>query len=191
LPDAEINDDRKTEVDNSSSVFRTNEVKHHLRYLATGLLLALTLACNAGTSKSTSNSSNRSGNAKVTTANRVANADVWIDTIAMARENEGKPGEFTDIFTPGDRTIYCVIKLNQAKNETAVKFVWKAIVGEGAQNSYAYNGKDSMTIDYTTTPDTKFVFSHVTYPDDWPRGSYRVEVYINGALDKTIDYTIE
>ena len=124
----------------------------------------------------------------MTNANRAANADVWVDTIEMANDNGGKPGQFTDSFTPGDRTIYCVIKLNQTKNETAVRFVWKAI---DAQNSYAYNGKDSMTIDYTTTPDTKSVFSHVTYAGDWPTGSYRIEVYINGALDKTIDYTIE
>jgi hypothetical protein len=27
-------------------------------------------------------------------------------------------------------------------------------------------------------------------PYDWPKGSYRVEVYINGNLDKTVDYTI-
>ncbi len=35
------------------------------------------------------------------------------------------------------------------------------------------------------------IFAHLTYSKDWPKGDYRVEVYINGALDKTTDYTIE
>jgi len=35
------------------------------------------------------------------------------------------------------------------------------------------------------------VHGHLQLPSDWPKGTYRVEVYINGNLDKTIDYTIE
>jgi hypothetical protein len=35
------------------------------------------------------------------------------------------------------------------------------------------------------------VHGHLTLPYDWPKGTYEVDVYINGALDKTIKYTID
>jgi hypothetical protein len=166
------------------------EVKHPPAWLGVGFLLPLAVACSLRKNNISINSK-PSGSARITNANRPANADVYIDKFFMARDNGGQPGESAGSFAPGDRTVWCVIQLNQPKANTAVKFVWKAIDGEGAQNKYAYNGKDSMTFEYTTLPDIKSVFSHVTYADDWPTGSYRVEVYINGTLDKTIDYTIE
>ena len=51
--------------------------------------------------------------------------------------------------------------------------------------------EEIKTIDYTTKSFENKVHGHLTRPDDWPKGSYRVEAYINGALDKTIDYTVE
>jgi hypothetical protein len=157
-------------------------VKHHQAWLVVGLLLLLVVACNLRRNN-TSNNSNRGGSAKVTTADRPANADVWVDTINMARDNGGQPGEDTSSFTPGDRTIYCVIHLNLAKTGTVVRFVWEAI--EGTQL------KPILTTDYTTKPLENVVTGNATYPGDWPKGSYQVVVYINGALDKTIYYTIE
>jgi hypothetical protein len=161
-------------------------MKHLLSSLSAGLLLVVAIACHPERKKNTSSDSNSGGPAKVTTAPRPANADVWVDKIEMAKNNGGQPGEFTSSFAPDNRTIWCVINLNQPKAGTAVKFVWEA-----PKSSYVYNGKDSMTTDYTTGPDIKSVLGQVTYPSDWPTGSYRVEVYINGALDTTIDYTIE
>jgi hypothetical protein len=158
------------------------EVKHHQAWLAVGLLLVPAVACNFRRNN-TSNNSTRSGFAKVATADRPANADVWVETINMARDNGAQPGESTSSFAPGDRTIYCVIHLNLAKTGTVVRFVWEAI--EGTQL------KPILTNDYTTKALENVVTGNATYPVDWPKGSYQVVVYINGALDKTIYYTIE
>ena len=75
-------------------------------------------------------------------------------------------------------------KLNKAKKGTEIRFVWKAVDVEGEKN------KDIKTTDYTTNSFENKVHGHLQLPYDWPKGSYRVEVYINGNLDKTIDYTI-
>ncbi|HSQ25052.1 MAG TPA: hypothetical protein VLN44_11590, partial [Pyrinomonadaceae bacterium] len=68
---------------------------------------------------------------------------------------------------------------------TKVRFIWQAVDVQGSKN------EEIKTIDYTTNSFENKVRGHLTLPKDWPTGKYRVEVYINDALDKTIDYTIE
>jgi hypothetical protein len=166
-------------------------MKRHSGWLAAGLLVFAVLACNmskngnnnnSNNSNSNSNSNNKNSN---TATNRAANADVYIDKISMAKDKGGEPGDTTTSFEPGDRTIHCVINLNKAKGGTTIKFVWKAIDVSGVQSG------DLTTVDYTTKSFENLVHSHLTRPSDWPTGSYGVDVFINGALDKTIKYTIE
>jgi serine/threonine protein kinase len=112
-------------------------------------------------------------------------ADVRVAKIYMARDDYGVPGVRTSSFSPSDRTIHCIIELNKAKKGTEVRFTWKAMDVVGAFN------EEIKTIYYTTQEFENKVRGHLTFPKDWPTGKYRVEVYINGDLDKTIDYTME
>jgi hypothetical protein len=111
--------------------------------------------------------------------------DVHIERITMAKSDNDKPGEPTTTFKPGDKTIFCILTLNQAKVGTKVRFVWKAVDVEGAEKG------EIVTIDYVTKAFENKVDGHISLPRDWPKGSYKVEVHINGYLDKTIDYTVE
>jgi hypothetical protein len=106
-----------------------------------------------------------------------------VQQIHMAKDNNGSPGEWTTSFEPQDRPIYCVVELNRAQEGTSVRFMWKAVDVAGSENQYL-NERDYTTSDIHAVQ----VFNQ---PYDWPTGTYRVEVYINGTLDKTIDYTIE
>ena len=45
-------------------------------------------------------------------------------------------------------------------------------------------------IDYTTSAGDNVVHGHLTVPRDWPAGKYKCEVYVNGVLDKTIEYWV-
>jgi len=151
-------------------------MKLNSSWLATSILLFAIFACNL----SNNNNNNRA------TVNRPANAEIYVDQIHMAKDDNGKPGDSTTSFGPSDRTVRCVINLNKAKEGTKLRFVWVA------QDVTGYSRNDQIKeIDYTTQPDENLVHGHLTYSKDWPKGDYRVEVYINGALDKTIDYTVE
>jgi hypothetical protein len=114
-----------------------------------------------------------------------ANAEVYVDQIRMAKGDGGTPGETTTSFEPGDATIYCILDLNKAKAGTGVRFIWKAVDADGSTN------KIIGSLDYTTNSLENRVLGHLTRPDDWPKGRYKVEVYINGAPDKTITFTVE
>jgi len=165
-------------------------MRHHPGWLAAGLLLFAVLACNLSKNSNNSNDSNRNANDnKASTnapkTNRPANADVYVDKVYMAKDKGGEPGDETTTFEPGDRTIHCVAELNKAKRGTQVKLVWKAVDVEGEKNG------DIKTIDYTTKSFENKVHGHLTLSYDWPKGKYRVELYINDNLDKTIDYSVE
>lgn len=162
-------------------------MKHHSGWLAAGLLLFAVLACSASKNSNNSNNSNSNSNknSNTQTNTRPANADVYVDKISMAKDDNGKPGETTLTFEPGDHTIHCVADLNKAKAGTQIKFVWKAVDVPGEQN------EEIKAIDYTTKSFEGKVHAHLTLPKDWPKGTYQVDVYLNGALDKTIKYTIE
>lgn len=162
-------------------------MKRHSGWLAAGLLMFAVLACNLsknGNNNSNNSNSNTNKNTNSATTNRPANADVYVDQISMAKDDNGKPGETATSFEPGDRTIHCVAELNKAKKGTEVRFVWKAVDVAGSKN------EEIKTIDYTTRSFENKVRGHLSLPYDWPKGTYQVDVYVNGALDKTIKYTI-
>ncbi|MGZ8843076.1 MAG: hypothetical protein ACXW18_05395 [Pyrinomonadaceae bacterium] len=162
-------------------------MKRYSGLLAAGLMIFVVLACNLSkNSNNSNNSNNKNSNANRATPlpTRRADADVFVNKIYMAKDDGGNPGDETESFSPGDRTIHCVVELNKAKKDTDVRFIWRAVDVGG-------RSEDIKTIDYSTKSFENKVRGHLTLPKDWPAGKYRVEVHINGTLDKTIDYTIE
>lgn len=165
-------------------------MKRHPAWLAAGLLLAVVLACNLSKNSNNRNSNeneNRNNNRASAgpTPNRPANAEVYVDSIDMAKDKDGDPGDKTTTFEPGDRTIHCVITLNKAKGGTKIKFDWYAVDVAELGNS------EIRSIDYTTRSFENKIHAHLTLQRDWPKGTYRVDVYINGNLDKQINFTVE
>jgi len=164
-------------------------MKHHSGWLAAGLLLFVVLACNLS-KNSNNNNGNANKNANENKATNTAqpkrtNADVYVARLYMAKDNNGKPGDETTSFDASDHTVHCISELNKAKKGTEVKYIWKMIDVGGTKD------KEIRTTDYTTNSFENKVHGHLTLPTDWPKGTYGVEVYINGELDKTIEYTIE
>jgi hypothetical protein len=163
-------------------------MKRYSGLLAAGLLIFVVLACNLSrNSNNSNNSNNRNSNANKATPQptRRANADVFVNRIYMAQDADGKPGDETSSFSASDRKIHCVLELNKAKKGTHVRFIWKAVDVVGV------NSGELKTIDYTTNSFENKVHGNLSRQQDWPTGKYRVEVYINEGLDKTIDFTIE
>jgi hypothetical protein len=157
-------------------------MKHHPAWLATGLLLFIVLACNLSKNKNANNSNSN--------ANSSAESDsgpgVFIREIHMAKDDgHGAPGEKANSFAPDDRTIHCVTTLREPKAGTQMMFSWWIVDADGTTNQ---KFKD---INYTTGKLENVVHGHLTAPKDWPTGKFKVQVYVNGDLDKTVNYTVE
>ncbi|HEV7798938.1 MAG TPA: hypothetical protein VGO73_12310 [Pyrinomonadaceae bacterium] len=162
-------------------------MKHHPAWLAVGLLICVVLACSFG--KNTNTNSNSNSNANSGSASSTG-ADLGsgnaIREIHMAKDDgNGAPGDETDSFAPGDRTIHCVATLREAKSGTAMRFAWWIVDADGSQN------QKIKEIDYKTRALENVVHGHLTLPQDWPAGKYKVHVYINGDLDKTAFYSVQ
>lgn len=152
-------------------------MKRHSAWVAFGLLLFVVLACNL--------SKNKNSNIDVSVnsgSNRPANAEVYTEEVYAAKSEDGSP---TSSFSPSDRTVHVVINLNKAKSGTDVKVIWFAEEVEGATN------KELKTLEYTTKAFDKKIPGYLRWSQDWPKGRYKVEVYINGNLDRTIYYDVQ
>ncbi len=158
-------------------------MKHHPAWLAAGLLVFVVLACNLNTNKNANNSNNGSSN-KSTGDVDLGSGNV-IKEIHMAKDNSGQPGDKTDTFSPEDHTVHCVATLKTAKSGTEMRFSWWIVDADGTQN------KKIKDIDYTTSTLENIIHGHLTLPQDWPKGAYKVQVYVNGDLDRTVNYRVE
>jgi hypothetical protein len=159
-------------------------MKLHSGWLAAGLLLCALLACNL-----TKTNSNRNDNAGTSSTNSTSTAGPgeFIGEIRMAKDDgSGDPqDDAVTSFSPTDRTIHCVVKLKDADAGTKMKFSWWIIDAGGEKN------EKIKEIDYTTRALENVVHGHLTLPQDWPKGKYKVDVYVNGNVDKTINYAVE
>lgn len=157
-------------------------MKLHSGWLAAGLLLFVILACTVNKNSNSENDSNK--NSSSSSSNRPT-ADVYVDRINMAKDDDGKPGDPTSSFAPDERTVHTVVVLNKAKEGTKIKWVWVAVDAEGFPKNY-----ELKSVEFTTGPDDTNVHGHLTWSKDWPKGDYRAEVYTNGVLDKTVNYSV-
>ncbi|MEP6569955.1 MAG: hypothetical protein ABJC10_09290 [Acidobacteriota bacterium] len=154
-------------------------MKHPPAWLAAGLLVFVVLACNLSKNSNTSSNSNSGSSEDLGSGHSISE-------IHMAKDNgNGAPGDETSSFEPGDRTIHCVTTLKEAKAGTQMKFSWWIVDAAGSKDEKI---KD---IDYTTGPRESLIHGHLTLPKDWPVGKYKVQVYVNGDLDKTVNYNIK
>lgn len=99
----------------------------------------------------------------------------------MARDNEGT--QPTSTFSASD-TFFCNVELNNAPDDTTVKAVWTAVDVQGA---------DANTpLDQTELKSGSGVLHFkLTNNNPWPAGKYKVDLYLNDKLDRSIDFQVQ
>jgi hypothetical protein len=117
-------------------------------------------------------------------------SEVTIDKTVLAREVEDK-FEPVKSFKPDD-TFAVLVFLNEAKIGTKLKAVWTLVDAGGQQDKKILEKTVEITpeaikgveepnrINFSLTPDEPF-----------PTGDYKVEIYLNGDLAKTVEFKIK
>ncbi|HUT97210.1 MAG TPA: hypothetical protein VMW60_03715 [Dehalococcoidales bacterium] len=99
-------------------------------------------------------------------------------------ENE-QPLDSTDVFSFDTPEIFCSVKLSNAPSETVVKAEWVYVEGEAGVTDYLL-GEYELPADGTRY--LGFSFS----PDgNWPRGDYKVVLYVDGKEKLSVPFTVE
>jgi hypothetical protein len=104
-----------------------------------------------------------------------------IKSAAMAKDEAGSQPSTT--FAPED-TFYCVVELANAPDDTKVKASWTAVEVEGADPNTFLDQAE-----LTTGSDT--LHFNLTNNGPWPVGKYKVDLYLNDTLDRTLEFRVE
>lgn len=104
-----------------------------------------------------------------------------IRSAKLARDKEGT--QPTTVFGQND-VFWCIVQLANAPDDTTVKAAWTAVEAEGVEPNYAIDSKE------ITTGSTVVNFN-LSNNQLWPVGKYKVDLYLNGKLDRTLEFTVE
>src|SRR5512139_985944 len=113
-----------------------------------------------------------------------------ITQAVLAKDVKGdtfEPVNPTSTFPTDQSVINLVVTVANAPSETKVKTVWTAVdVGDAAP---ANTKIDEAELTLDASGKTHFTLA-VPSSGVWPAGKYKVEVYLNDKLDRTLEYTI-
>lgn len=113
-------------------------------------------------------------------------AEPVIEEVYLARDNgEGKPGDQVTEFGPNDIPIHCVVLLGTI-GSTLVKMNFVAVNVAGVKLDTKV-----VTASYKTTEGQNRVNFSGRPDGKWTPGRYRVDLFVNGKLEKTIEFEIK
>ncbi len=102
-------------------------------------------------------------------------------TSARLAKDEGGT-QATTTFSPGD-IFYLIVELANAPDDTRVKAAWTAVDVAGADPNSLLDDVELTSGDGTLT-------FNLTNDNPWPAGSYKVDIYINDQLDRSLDFRV-
>ena len=104
-----------------------------------------------------------------------------ISNAVLSADPSGSPE--TTVFTPDQQTFYLLVDLANAPDDTAVRAVWTAVEADGVEPNFVIDEASVTSGDSTLTFD-------LANDSLWPTGSYKVDVYLNEELDRTIPFEV-
>lgn len=108
-----------------------------------------------------------------------------ITELYLAKDDgNGAEGARAENFELADIPIYCVVKLN-APGGTNVKMILLAATVPGIKA-----GSKVVTTSYTLKEREDQVTFYGQPTDKWLAGKYKVELYLDSKLEKTVDFNI-
>ncbi len=94
----------------------------------------------------------------------------------------------TDTFSPTD-VFHCVIEVANAPEDTTVHTVWTAVdATDGGGNKHTDEKLDEAT--YITKDIGSVIDATLTLRDLWPVGKYKIDIYLNDKLDRTLEFEV-
>ncbi len=112
-----------------------------------------------------------------------------ISSLVLARDVKPDtldPVEATDVYSWEQPQFHALVRVADAPAGTLVRAVWTAVdVGEAAAPNTQVaddvkQARGTLNLHFTAVPDY----------GRWPPGSYKLDVYLNGKLDRTVSFKV-
>jgi len=105
-----------------------------------------------------------------------------ISSAKMFADSEGT--QETTVYAQ-DQPFYCIVELANAPEDTTLKAVWTAVEAEGTEPNLVIDDAE-----ITAGNENVFTFD-LTNNGLWPIGKYKVDLYLNGELDRTLEFEVQ
>ena len=117
----------------------------------------------------------------------VTTASLSEATMCRSVDNDMHPIDATDIFTTNTPEIFCSVKLSYAPPDTEVKAEWIYVQGE------LEDVENYLIDDYSLTAEgTLYLSFSLTKPEaEWPKGEYKVILYVDGKEKLSVPFTVQ
>lgn len=137
-------------------------------------------------STSTNDNSSTSSNRSSTTNKGGSTSGLSVTSIDLAVDDNGQPGNTVSSFSPTDNPMHFIIKLSDSQSGTKVSVDLIGVDLESGESEYKIGH-----LDYTTKPLENKVLAQFTLKQNWPKGTYRVDVSIDGSSSKSRTFEVE
>lgn len=112
--------------------------------------------------------------------------DQPVEDVYLARDDgEGKAGDVTEVFSPGDIPIHCIVKLT-GSDPAAVKMNLVAVKVAGVRPESSV-----VSAAYTTRKGQNQVFFTGRPDGKWTAGTYRIDIFIEGKKEKSVEFSVK
>lgn len=109
-----------------------------------------------------------------------------VEDLYLARDDgEGKAGDVTTVFSPGDIPIHCIVVLNDAAPAT-VKMNFVAVKVNGVKPESRV-----VSASYSTVQGQDRVFFTGKPHGMWTAGSYRIDIFVNDKLERSLAFEVK
>lgn len=109
-------------------------------------------------------------------------SSVKISDAYMSSINDGSSK--TTTFS-ADQSFFCIVTLSNAPDNTTIKAVWTAVDVDGVDPNLFLD-----EVELTTEGKNEFVFD-LQNDSLWPTGVYKVDIFLNGTLDRTLEFSVQ
>ncbi len=117
----------------------------------------------------------------------VSTASLSEATMCQGVDKDMRPIDVTDIFTTDAPEIFCSVKLSHAPSDTEVKAEWMYVKGE------LEDVENYLIADYSLTAEgTQYLSFSLTKPEaGWPKGEYKIILYVDGKENLSVPFTVQ
>ena len=115
----------------------------------------------------------------------VGNTELGLTNLRMAFDQDGE--NVTTTFSPTD-VFYAVADLANAPQGTKVEAKWTAVNAADTEPNLEFQ---TQTLDITEETFSGNIYFQLSNDEGWPTGQYKVDLYLNGALAQTAEFSVQ